>query len=87
MALLKRNAPFYPRQIRQLATEALAITASECEAALSERPQFTEEWYAAGRKRLDEFDLKLSQIEGSMRVRLATLAARPLSEDSVTGGP
>jgi len=35
---------------------------------------------------LDEFDLKLSQIEDSMRVRLAALAARPLKDNSVTAG-
>jgi hypothetical protein len=65
MALLKRNAPFYPREIRQLATEGLTITVSECDEVLDQGLKFTEEWYAAGRKRLDEFDLKLSQIEDS----------------------
>ena len=74
MEFLKRNAPFYPREIRQLATETLTITVSERKEVLGEGPQFTEEWYAAGRKRLDEFDIKLSQLEDSMRVRIAALA-------------
>jgi hypothetical protein len=77
ISVLEHNAPFYPKEIRRLAVEALAITVFEREDVLNERPRFTQEWFASGNKRMADLDSKLSQVEACMRTRIASLTIRP----------